>query len=391
MIGNKHYNYIDLTTLICVVLLMSISVLVVYSASTSWAMQKFGESEKLLTSHVLKIFLALIALFVGMNINYQIYKKHTRSILIFSAALLLVTLIFGGEVKGSIRFLRFSGFGLQPSEIAKFALIFHICALISIKGDYMRNFSKGFLPILIWIFSIVVLVLLQPNFSTASMIIFISFIMMFIGGVRLKHLAFTLAPVVPILGMYMLLASYRMARVEAFINNLKALILIDSESIRESSYQLWQGIIGFGTGGIFGVGIGNSKQRDLFLPEAYSDFIFSIVGEEYGLFGTVILMFLFFLIFFRGFKIAKYSIDPFGKNLAIGITMVIISYALINAGVTLGLLPTTGLTMPFVSYGGTSILLSGFTIGVLLNISKQTDLHPKPKKIPVVGTVSADN
>ncbi len=391
MISNRNYNYIDFATLISVVGLMAFSILVVYSASSSWALQKFGESERLLTSHVLKIFLALVAIILGMNINYQSYKKHTRKILIVAATLLLITLILGGEVKGSVRFLRLGSFGLQPSELAKFAIVFHICALISIKGDQMKNFSKGFLPLLIWIIGIAILVLLQPNFSTASMIIIISFLLMFIGGVRIKHLLFTIAPVVPILGVYMIMAPYRLARVQAFVNNLKSLLLIESESIRESSYQLWQGIIGFGNGGIVGVGIGNSKQRDLFLPEAYSDFIFSIVGEEYGLLGTIFLMFLFFLIFFRGFKIAKYSIDPFGKNLAIGITLVIIIYALINASVTLGLLPTTGLPMPFVSYGGTSIVLSGFAIGVLLNISKQTDLHPKPKKIPVIGTVSADS
>lgn len=148
------------------------------------------------------------------------------------------------------------------------------------------------------------------------------------------------------------------------------------------NYQLLQGIIGFGSGGLFGLGPGESKQRDLFLPESYGDFVFSIVGEEYGFLGTIFFMALFLLIMFRGFKIAKYARDEYGQLLAVGITSTITLYALVNAGVTLGLLPTTGLPMPFVSYGGSSLVFSSFAVGVLLNISAQTDLHPRMTRLP---------
>jgi cell division protein FtsW len=390
MIAKQQYNYSDLTTLFCVMILMGMSVLVVYTASSSWALQKFGKSEYLLTSHVFKVFIAIVALFIGMNINYQNYKKFTRGVLIIASLLLLFTLVLGGEVKGAVRFLRFGSIGFQPSEFAKFALIFHLSTMLVTKKESVLDFKKGYLPMVLWVGIISGLVMIQPNFSTGSMILLISFILIFIGSIRLKHIVLTVAPLIPIVLIYMVSASYRWARVEAFVKNFSLLLTLNSNAIKESGYQLWQGIIGFGNGGILGVGLGNSKQRDLFLPESYGDFIFSIVGEEYGILGTLFFMTLFFLILWRGFKIARYAQDDYGKFLAYGITITITVYALINASVTLGLLPTTGLSMPFVSYGGSSIVFSAYAIGVLLNISKQTDLHPKLSRIPVVGTIDAD-
>lgn len=391
MIAKRQYNYSDLTTLFSVMILMGLSVLVVYTASSSWALQKFGKSEVLLTSHVFKVFIAIVALFIGMNIDYKKYQKFTKGVLIIACLLLLFTLVLGGEVKGAIRFLRFGSIGVQPSEFAKFALIFHLSTMLVTKKESVLDFKKGYIPMVLWVGIISGLVMIQPNFSTGSMILLISFILIFIGGIRLKHLVLTVAPLIPIVLIYMVSASYRWARAEAFLKNFSSLLTLDSITIKESGYQLWQGIIGFGNGGILGVGLGNSKQRDLFLPESYGDFIFSIVGEEYGILGTLFFMTLFFLILWRGFKIARYSQDDYGKFLAYGITITITVYALINASVTLGLLPTTGLSMPFVSYGGSSIVFSAYAIGVLLNISKQTDLHPKLSRVPIVGTINADS
>ena len=172
----------------------------------------------------------------------------------------------------------------------------------------------------------------------------------------------------------MVSAPYRMKRILSYVG-----FGSDETVTTTANYQLLQGIIGFGNGGIFGVGMGQSKQRDLFLPESYGDFIFSIVGEEYGLIGTIIFIGLFLTILLRGLKIAKYAPDDFGKYLAIGITSTIVLYAIANALVTLGLMPTTGVPMPFVSYGGTAIIFSSFAVGVLLNISSQTDLHPRER------------
>ncbi len=353
---------------------MVLSLGVVYSASATWALQKFGESSRLLNSHALKILVGIAALFIGMSINYRKYRKLTKPALILSVVLLVLTLALGGELKGAARWLRFGGFGFQPSEFAKFALLFHLCTLISVKGETIKDFKRGFLPMMIWIASVAGLVLLQPNFSSGAMILLLSFVMLYIGRTRFMHLFWTGLAALPVIAAYMVSAPYRMARVKAFLaGNL------DAGSV---NYQLWQGIIGFGNGGFLGLGPGESKQRDLFLPESYGDFVFSIVGEEYGFIGTMFFMGLFLLIMLRGFKIAKFARDEFGRLLAIAITCTTTMYALVNAGVTLGILPTTGLPMPFVSYGGSSLVFSSFSIGVLLNISAQTDLHPRASSLP---------
>lgn len=371
-------NHIDLATLISVLTLMVLSLGIVYSASATWAMEKFGESNRLLNLHALKVLLGLVALFVGITIDYKKYKKLTKPAVIIAIAFLAVTLLLGGEVKGAARWLRFGGLSLQPSEFAKFALLFHLCALISTKGDAIKDFKKGFLPMMIWIGVVAGLVLLQPNFSTGSMIILMSLVMLFISRARFIHLFGTLAAAVPVLVGVAYMRPHVVQRIRSFIDG--------SAGGGTLNYQLMQGIIGFGNGGLFGVGPGLSKQRDFFLPESYGDFVFSIVGEEYGVIGTMFFLALFLLIMLRGFKIAKFARDQFGHLLAIGITSVITLYALVNAGVTLGILPTTGLPMPFVSYGGSSMLFTSFAVGVLLNISAQTDLHPRAAKTPVPET-----
>jgi len=373
-------NHIDLPTLVAVLVLMVLSLGVVYSASSTWAMEKFGESNRLLNLHAMKVLLGLVALFVGMTIDYKKYKKLTKPAVIMSIAFLTVTLILGGEVKGATRWLRFGGLSLQPSEFAKFALLFHLCSLISTKGEIIRDFKKGFLPLMIWIGSVAGLVLLQPNFSTGSMIILMSLVMLFISRARFLHLFGTMAAAIPLLIGVALTRPHVLQRLQMFVDG--------SSSGGKLSYQLMQGIIGFGNGGLLGVGPGLSKQRDFFLPESYGDFVFSIVGEEYGAIGTIFFMTLFLVIMLRGFKIAKSARDEFGRLLAIGITSVVTLYALVNAGVTLGILPTTGLPMPFVSYGGSSLLFTSFAVGVLLNISAQTDMHPRAEKAPEQPTTA---
>ena len=365
-------NHIDLITLVTALTLMVLSLGVVYSASATWAMQKFGTSNRLLNLQMLKVLLGIVALFVGMTIDYKKYRKFTKTAVILSIIFLGITLVLGGEVKGATRWLRFGGLSLQPSEFAKFALLFHLCTLISVKGDAIRDFKKGFLPMMIWIGSVAGLVLVQPNFSTGSMIILMSLVMLFISRARFLHLFGTLGAAAPVLVGVALTRPHVMQRINSFVDG--------SASGGKLSYQLMQGIIGFGNGGLLGVGMGLSKQRDFFLPESYGDFVFSIVGEEYGLLGTIFFMALFLVIMLRGFKIAKSARDDFGRLLAIGITSIITLYALVNAGVTLGILPTTGLPMPFVSYGGSSLLFTSFAVGVLLNISSQTDMHPRAAK-----------
>lgn len=385
-------NHIDLLTLLAILTLMVISLGVVYSASATYALHKYGGSGTMLGRHALKVLIGLLAIFIFMHIDYRKYRKLTKPALLLTVVMLCATLALGGEVKGATRWLLIKGFSIQPSEFAKFALIFHLSLLLSQKMERVRDFKTGFLPMMIWIGSVTMLVLLQPNVSTGVMIVGISIVMLFVGRVRLSHLALSFSAVVPLLVVYTLSAEYRMRRVLSYFGGAT-----DAEG--KSNYQLLQGIIGFGNGGVFGLGPGASRQREGFLPESYGDFVFSIVGEEYGLIGALFIMSLFLVILLRGMKIARHAQDDFGRYLAVGITSSITLYALINAGVSLGIVPTTGLPMPFVSYGGTSMIVSCAAVGVLLNISSQTDLHPRlvhapdgvrpmePVQPPAVGSV----
>ena len=374
---SEHRNHIDLSILIAVLTLMLLSLGIVYSASASYAEFRSGDSERMLTSHAIKVLLGIFGMFLFMRIDYTKLKHITKLAVILAVVLLGVTLALGGEMKGATRFLRYSGFGLQPSEFAKYALLFHLCTLLATKQEFVHDLKKSFIPMMIWIGLITTLVMAQPNFSMGTVIFMLSLTLLFIGNVKIKHLVLAFVALLPLIFIYMISAEYRLKRVLDFVNGVGG-------GHAKPDYQAWQSIIGFGNGGIFGRGPGESIQRDFFLPESYGDFVFSIVGEEYGFLGTMFFMLIFLFIMYRGFKIAKFAPDPFGRYLSIAITSAVTFYALINAGVTLGILPTTGLPMPFVSYGGSSMLFSSCAIGVLLNISAQTDLHPRAREVPIM-------
>jgi cell division protein FtsW len=395
MWGSKvQKNHIDLITLVVALFLMVMSVGIVYSASSTYAQQRWGMSGKLLGNHATKVVLGFLVMFVAMQVDYHLWKKISKGLLIGIVLALILTRLTGGEVKGAIRFLRIGGFGFQPSEFARFALVTHLAVLLSFRGERVRDLKTGYIPLMIWIMLVTGLVLVQPAFSTGSMLFLVSMILLFLGGVKLSHLGLTLGGLIPMLAVYMLSAEYRMHRVMDFVRGL-----FSDEGISKINHQVFQGLIGFANGGLLGMGPGNSKQRELFLPESYGDFIYSIVGEEYGLIGALAVLALFLVIMLRGIKIANHAHDDFGRYLALGITTGIVLYAVVNAGVTLGILPTTGLPMPFISYGGSSMLVTSLMIGVLLNISAQTDLYPrqtagvdgtiplKPQHTPAVGKV----
>lgn len=389
-----QYNHIDAVTLIAALFLMVMSVGIVYSASSSYALERWGTSGKLLGNHAAKVMLGFVLMLGAMRLDYHRLRKWSKILLIGVVITLVITRILGGELNGAARWLRLWGFGIQPSEFARIALIVHLAVLLSFRGDRVRDFATGYLPLMTWIVVVTVLVLVQPGFSTGSMIFLVSMLMLYLGGVKLTHLGLTLSGLIPGLLLYMVSASYRMQRVLDYIGGL-----FGETTVTKTTHQVFQGLIGFANGGLFGLGPGNSKQRELFLPESYGDFVYAVVGEEYGLLGAVGVLILFLIILVRGLKIARSARDDFGRYLALGITSSIVLYALVNAGVTLGILPTTGLPMPFISYGGSSMVVSSIMIGILLNISAQTDLHPRqaagvdgtvplrPERAPAVGKV----
>ena len=353
----QRTGHIDLYVFLSVLALMLFSVGVVYSASVSISGARHdGDYNYLFRNHSIRVILGVAALFVGMYVDYHLYKKISKILLLVAIALLAYTLVGGTVVKGAQRWVSFGPLSFQPSEFAKFALVIHLAVLLDAKQKYITEFRNAFLPLLIWIAAVVGLVFLQPNFSTGSIILGLSFMVLFVGRVNIRHLAAVALAGIPIVLVYAVSATYRWNRIMAHFTG---------EGGEAGNYQVEQAIIGLGSGGLFGVGMGMSKQRELFLPESYTDFIFAIVGEEYGVIMT------------RGMKIAKRATDDLGRFLAVGITCTITVYAIINAMVTTGLLPTTGLPMPLLSYGGTTIIFTAYALGVLINISMYTRIRPR--------------
>ncbi|MBE0643458.1 MAG: cell division protein FtsW [Bacteroidetes bacterium] len=366
----QRTGHIDLYVFLSVLALMLFSVGVVYSASVSISgMRHGGDYNYLFRNHSIRVIMGVGALFVGMFVDYHFYQHISKYLLIIGLLLLGYTLVGGTVVKGAQRWVSFGPISFQPSEFAKFALVMHLAVLLAAKQKYITDFRDGFMPLLVWIVAVVGLVFLQPNFSTGSIILAISFMVLFVGRTSIKHLVGVAMAGIPIVLVYAVSAAYRWNRIMAHFT--------DAGAASAGNYQVEQAVIGLGSGGLFGVGMGMSKQRELFLPESYTDFIFAIVGEEYGFVGGMIVIALFAVIMVRGMKIAKRATDDLGRYLAVGITCTITVYAIINAMVTTGLLPTTGLPMPLLSYGGTTIIFTAYALGILINISMYTRIRPR--------------
>ena len=367
----QRTGHIDLYVFLSVLALMMFSVGVVYSASVSISsMRHDGDTNYLFRTHAIRVVLGVAALFAGMMVNYHVYRKLSKIILLAAIVMLAYTLVGGAVVKGAQRWVAFGPIRFQPSEFAKFALVIHLAVLLAAKQKYILDFRKGFLPMLFWIIAVVGLVFLQPNFSTGAIIMGISFMLLFVGRVSIKHIVGVGLAAVPIVLVYAVSAAYRWNRIMAHFSG-------DDGGASAGTYQIEQAVIGLGSGGLFGVGMGMSKQRELFLPESYTDFIFAIVGEEYGFIGAILVLALFVVIMVRGMKIAKRATDDLGRFLATGITCTITVYAMVNTMVTTRLVPTTGLPLPLLSYGGTSIIFTAYALGILINISMYTRIRPR--------------
>lgn len=375
----KNIGHIDWMILIPVVGIMLLSIAFVYSASASIAEVKFGSADRLFFNHSIRIIASLILIIIFAKIDYHVWKRVGKIGMFVAIALLAVVLFVGAETKGAARWINLGFLTFQPSEFAKFALVLHFAVLLTDKQDYIKDFKKGFLPFMIWIAVVCGLIALQPNFSTMIVIFLIAISMMFIGNTNLLHLGATAGVGIIGAGIYAISAQYRMNRIKAFFG------MGEGDSFETATYQLNQALIALGNGGPTGVGPGQSRQSHLFLPESYGDFIFSIIGEEYGFIGLFILIAAFALIFWRGMIIARNAPDNFGYFLAIGIIITFAIFVFVNAGVNTGILPTTGVPMPFISYGGTAVLFYGGAIGILLNISAQAGIYPKNAVKPIIS------
>jgi len=354
--------------------LMVLGALLVFSASGTYSEIKFNDIYSLFKSHIWKIIAALASMIIFSIIPYEYYKKFSKPLLLGIIIILILTVIISPKLKGASRWIDLGLVTFQPSELAKLILFMHLAGMIERKGKLIQNFKNGFQYPLIWVIIVGGLVLIQPNFSTSIIIMLTSFTVLYVGGARLKHIVTTLGVISIFGGTVMMLFSHSRERMIGFIESIRG--------AGEANIQVMQAKIGLGSGGIWGVGLGQSRQSDLFLPESYGDFIFSILGEEFGLLGTVTVLAIYFAIFFIGVIIAKNSKDTFGQLLGFGISFNIIISAFINSAVVTGLIPTTGITLPFISFGGTSIILFSASIGILINITmqsaKEKDLRIEP-------------
>lgn len=364
----------DRVLLVSVIILMIFGILAVYSSIAYFAEAKHTTAGSLITGHILKVGIAFLAMLIFSKLDYHLLARFSRLGVIVSWLLLVAVMIFGNEVFGAQRSLTIGGISFQPSAFASLALLIHIAVLLDKKQEYIKDFKRAFLPIIFWVVITCGLIGIE-DFSSAALLMGLSLLVMFVGRISMVQLS-TLV-LVGILGGSLLIwqSPERQSRIDQYVNQV---VDINSTEFNiGEGYQAQQAQIAIAQGEIFGVGIGKSTQRD-FLPAPYNDFIFAIIAEEYGLIGSVSLVLLFTLILFRGIgKIAKNAPDTLGMLMAVGCTLTIVLYGLVNAGVASGLLPVTGLPMPFVSYGGTSILFAGLMAGILMNISK----HSKNKRL----------
>lgn len=354
-------NY-DINLLFPVLFLVGIGIVMVYSSSSALALKKFGSDYYFLKKQAIFALIGIIALVVCRHFPYRFYRSLTYPFL-FLALVLLAAIKFTGfgySAGGSARWLRFGFFSFQPSEFARFALVIYLAYSMDKKKDKLTNFYVGFMPHIIVLGIFAALILIQPDFGSVLILGFITWIMLFVGGVRILHLFSALIFILPPACYFMLSAPYRIKRLLSFLNPWKY--------PSDAGYQVVHSLMAFGTGGIWGSGVGKGYQKLFYLPEPHTDFIFSVIGEELGLVGVLFIIGLYVLIFWRGIWIARNTKDSFGAFVAVGLTTAIGLQVCVNMGVTLGLLPTKGLTLPFLSYGGSSLLMNMAAIGILMNI-----------------------
>lgn len=359
----------DRVLLTAVIILMASSIPAVYSAIAYFAESKATTPLSLIFDHMVKLGIAFFIMLIVSKINYHTLARFSRFLLVVSWLLLISVMIFGTAQFGAKRWLSLGFFSFQPSSLASVALIMHISTLLAAKQDYIKDFRKSFLPIMIWVLVTCGLIGAQ-DFSSAGVLLAVCIIVMFIGRVSATQIITLVALAALTGGLFLSTSEVRLSRITEYLNQVKE--IEKNEILQGRGYQAQQAQIAIAKGGLTGVGIGKSTQRN-FLPAPYNDFIFAIIAEEYGILGALGLIAVFTLILFRGISvIARKAKDFLGTLLAAGFTLSIVMFGFVNAGVASGLLPVTGLPMPFISYGGTSMLFTGIMVGVLLNISKHS-------------------
>lgn len=346
------------------ILLGIIGLLMVYSSSSIWSEYKFEDAFYYVKHQGIFFIVGIIAILILRKFNYNYYRKYANRILLICFILLILVLIPGiGQVRnGSRSWFGIGSFGVQPSELTKIALIIFTAKYLSNNEKEVRNFKNGILPIIIIIGVFFALIMLEPDFGTGMVIVMTLVSMLFVSNIKISFFGYTgLLGLLGIVGL-IIVAPYRINRIVSFINPW-------SDPLG-SGFQIIQSLYAIGPGGLFGLGFGNSIQKHFYLPEPQTDFIFAIISEEFGIMGIIILSILFLTLFISIIKISINENDLFAKYLSLGLIMGIILQTILNICVVIGLVPVTGVTLPFISYGGSSLLVSMASIGIILNIAK---------------------
>jgi cell division protein FtsW len=359
-------NRPDWWLLIAAAWLVGLGIVMVFNASYFYALDRSGDPYLFFRKHLLAIAMGTV-LAVGVSqLRFEVFERSAYVLLglaLVSVVLVLVPHI--GLVRGGARrWIGVGGFSIQPSEWVKIVLVMYLARSIARRGDKMTSFTVGLLPHLIVIGLFAAVIVVQPDFGTAAILALLLIAMLFVGGARPVHLLALGLTVLPVAIFGVMHEGYRMRRVLAFLDPWRY--------SKDIAFQLVQSLIAFGSGGVTGVGLGESKQKLFFLPEAHTDFIFALVGEELGLIGVLLTLALFALLGIRGFRVALRHPDRFASLLAFGITLVILLEAVVNVGVVLGLLPTKGLALPFLSCGGSAMMVALVQVGILTALSRQT-------------------
>ena len=344
--------------------LVGIGVIMVYSASAIVAADRFGDPWFFLRKQLFWAGLGAIGLWAALRMDYRRLERLVVPLLALSLVLLVLVLVppFGQNINGTRRWLRVGPMSFQPVELAKFSLVLYLASFLARREAEIGRFRRGLLPVLLTAGALAGLTIVQPDLGNSIALLVLALGLAYLAGARVAHMALIAGLALPVVGLLIALKPYRWRRMVAFMNPW--------DDPQGAGFQIIQSFLALGSGGWTGRGLGESKQKLFYLPEPYTDFIFAIIGEELGLIGAIAVIAVFAVVIWRGLRVGLRAPDPFGGYLALGLTLLLATQTIVNIGVVTGALPTKGLPLPFVSFGGSALLTTMFSAGVLLNISQ---------------------
>ncbi|MDZ4769497.1 MAG: putative peptidoglycan glycosyltransferase FtsW [Chloroflexota bacterium] len=361
---------LDLPLLLVVGLLVAIGSLMIYSTTFDWSYQEFGSDTAIFMVHVRNLIIGVVLLIAMSLIPYRIWRRIAVVLLLATIAGLIAVLVFSDATFGARRaFLQGS---YQPGELAELIIVIYLAAWLGSKQTKVASIAFGLIPFTILVGAVGVLVLLQPDLSTAATIFVVATLMYFLSGANMTHLASV--------GVFLGVSGYILAQNFSYAQGRVSSYIAGLTDLTQTNYHAQQAIIAFLNGGLTGVGLGQGRQKFGNLPTAHTDSIFAVIGEELGLVGAMFVIALYIVLAIRGFQIARRARDPFGALLAAGVTLLIVTKALLNIAVMLNLLPSTGVALPFISYGGSSLVTILVGIGLLLSVARTTAIETSPEK-----------